>query len=193
MSPEHRKDYYLLSWLDFGTWDLTATKMILKFIGQMVRAPRGSFLAELLAELRRDCERSYDAWLFGALRMLSLGLSFRRSKCLVARVDSMLERIRDEDMSLLVQICAENISTNAIREARSRLAGRPLGPYQKLRVLKSWVCQDVNPPPRFRMRILPFSRSSFYHLALVVFGELPVGRTQAMYQYRSSLSAFGES
>ena len=90
MSPEHRKDYYLLSWLDFGTWDLTATKMILKFIGQMVRAPRGSFLAELLAELRRDCERSYDAWLFGALRMLSLGLSFRRSnsKCLVARVDS---------------------------------------------------------------------------------------------------------
>ena len=61
MSPEHRKDYYLLSWLDFGTWDLTATKMILKFIGQMVRAPRGSFLAELLAELRRDCERSYDA------------------------------------------------------------------------------------------------------------------------------------
>ena len=75
MSPEHRKDYYLLSWLDFGTWDLTATKMILKFIGQMVRAPRGSFLAELLAELRRDCERSYDAWLFGALRMLSLEIS----------------------------------------------------------------------------------------------------------------------
>ena len=74
----------------FWTWDLTATKMILKFIEQMARAPRGSFLAELLAELRRDCERSYDAWLFGALHMLSLGLSFRRSnsKCLVARVDS---------------------------------------------------------------------------------------------------------
>ena len=87
----------------------------------------------------------------------------------------MLERIRDEDMSLLVQICAENISTNAIREARSRLAGRPLGPYQKLRVLKSWVCQDVNPPPRFRMRTLPFSRSSFYHLARLVLGEFTGG------------------
>ena len=34
----------------------------------------------------------YDTWLFGVLRMLSRGLSFRRSdrKCLVARVDSML-------------------------------------------------------------------------------------------------------
>ena len=95
-------------------------------------------------------------------------------------------------MSLLLQICAENLSTNAIREARSRLATRPLGPYQKLRVLKSWVSQDVN-PPRFRVRPLPFSRSSFYHLARLVLGELTVGRTQAMYQYRSSLSAFGES
>ena len=47
------------------------------------------FGAELLAELRRDCERTRDAWLFGVLRMLSFGLSFRRSKCMVARVDSM--------------------------------------------------------------------------------------------------------
>ena len=49
-------------------------------------------------------------------------------------------------------ICAENLSTIAIREARSRLAGRPLGPYQKLRVLKLWVCQAENPSPRFRTR-----------------------------------------
>ena len=28
MSPLPGKDYYLLPWLDFGTWDLTATKMI---------------------------------------------------------------------------------------------------------------------------------------------------------------------
>merc|ERR550514_1406580 len=41
--------------------------------------------------------------LFSVLRMLSLGLSFRRSKCMVARVDSMLERIRDENINLLVQ------------------------------------------------------------------------------------------
>ena len=63
-------------------WDLgfDSHEDDLKFIGQMVRAPRGSFLAELLAELRRDCERStnhanHDAWLFGALRMLSLEIS----------------------------------------------------------------------------------------------------------------------
>ena len=73
MRPLPGKDYVLLSWLDFGTRDLAAAKMFLKFTGQMVRAPPGSFSAELLEELRRDCERSYDAWLFGVLRMLSLG------------------------------------------------------------------------------------------------------------------------
>ena len=100
MSPLPGKDYVLLYGLDFGTWHLAATKMLLKFIGQMVRDPRVSFLAELLAELRRDCERSYATWFFGVLRMLSLGLPFRRSniKCLVARADSMLERIRDQNM-----------------------------------------------------------------------------------------------
>ena len=101
MSPRPAgKDYLLLSWLDFGTWDLTAAKMLLNFTGQMVRAPPGSFLAELLTELRRDCDRTKDAWLVGVLRLLSLGISFRRSACLVPRVDSLLERIRDENMSI---------------------------------------------------------------------------------------------
>ena len=112
---------------------------------------------------------------------------------MVARVDSMLERIRDENITLLVQICSENLSTNALKNARSRLAERTFGPCQELRILKSWVCKDENPPPRFCMRTLPFSRSSFYLLARLVLGKLPVGRTRAMWQYRSSLSAFGES
>ena len=51
------KDYVLLSWLDFGTWDLTTAKMLLKFTGQLVRALPGSFLAELFTELRRECLR----------------------------------------------------------------------------------------------------------------------------------------
>ena len=98
MKSQPGKDYVLLSWLDFGTWDLTAAKMLLKFTGQMVRAPLGSFLAELLTERRRECLRpnNYDAWLFGVLRLLSLDLSFRRGECMVARVDCMLERIRDK-------------------------------------------------------------------------------------------------
>jgi len=77
----------------------------------------------------------------------------------------MLERIRDENMSSLIQECKGNLSTSALRDARSRQAGRQLGPYQKFRVLKSWDCQVENPPPRFRMRTLPFSRSSFQLLA----------------------------
>ena len=114
------KDYVLLSWLDFGTWDLTAAKMLLKFTGQMVRAPPGSFLAELLTELRRECLRpnNHDVWLFGVLRLLSLGLSFRRDEYMVARVDSMLERIRDEKVSILGNIFADNFAARALRDAR---------------------------------------------------------------------------
>ena len=60
-------------------------------------------------------------------------------------------------------------------------------------VLKAWVGQEANPPPRFRVRTLPFSRGSFNLLARLVLGELPVGRTRAVYQHRSSLSDFGKS
>ena len=102
---EPKKEYVLLSWLEFRTWDLTAAKMLLKFTGQLVRAPPGSFLAELLAELRRECLRAcVHSWLFGVLRLLEMGLSFRRDLCLVARVDSMLERIRSENVNFLTNI-----------------------------------------------------------------------------------------
>ena len=96
-------------------------------------------------------------------------------------------------MSILVQICTDNFSTGSLKEARARLAGRPCGPYQELRILKSWVEQDGNPPARFRVRTLPFSRGTFNQLARLILGLLPVGRTKAMYQYRSSLSDFGKS
>ena len=152
----------------------------------MVRAPLGSFLAELLTELRRECLRpnNYDAWLFGVLRLLSLGLSFRRDACMVARVDSMLERIRDEKLSLLVQIFADNFAARALSDARSRIAGRPDGPYKKIRVLKHHV---------FACARSPFSRGSFNLLVRLILGQLPVGRTRELYQHRSSVSDFGES
>ena len=41
------------------------------------------------------------------------------------------------------------------------------------------------------MRALPFSRQSFHLLARVVLGRLPVQRIGAMWQYRTSLGAFG--
>ena len=105
----------------------------------------------------------------------------------------MLERIRDEKLSILVQIFADNFAARALSDARSRLAGRPAGPNQKMCVLKAWVGQEANPPPRFRVRTLPFSRGSFNLLTRLVLGELPVGRTRALYQPRSSLSDFGKN
>ena len=90
MQAQPGKDYVLLSWLDFGTWDLIAAKMFLKFTSQLARAPGGSFLAALLTELRRECGHSHDALLFGVLSALSSGLSFPRC-CRLARVDRMLD------------------------------------------------------------------------------------------------------
>ena len=43
------------------------------------------------------------------------------------------------------------------------------------------------------MRTLPFSRGSFNLLARLILGQLPVGRTRALYQHRPSLFDFGKS
>ena len=43
------------------------------------------------------------------------------------------------------------------------------------------------------MRTLPFSSSFLNILARLVLGELPMGRTRALFQHRSSLSNFGAS
>ena len=65
---------------------------------------------------------------------------------MVARVDSMLERIRDEKLSILVQIFADNFAARALKDARSRIAGRPDGPYKKIRVLKHHVFACARSP-----------------------------------------------
>ena len=52
-----------------------------------------------LVELRRECEHSPGAWLFGVLRLLSVGLAFPRASCLLARADLMLERFSSGDSS----------------------------------------------------------------------------------------------
>ena len=51
LEPRPSKDYVLLAWLDFNTWEITASKMVFKFPVQTLRAPPGTFLAELLVEL----------------------------------------------------------------------------------------------------------------------------------------------
>ena len=90
-----------MSWLNLESCELSGAQQVLNFIFQMTRAPRGSFLAALLAELGSECTRSPKSWLFGALRLLSRALAFPRAACLLARVDNMLERVRDSKLSLL--------------------------------------------------------------------------------------------
>ena len=105
-----KKGYLILSWLNFEPWELSGAQQVLNFIFQMSRAPRGSFLAALLAELRSECTRSPKSWLFGALRLLSRALAFRRAACLLARVDNMIEYVRESKFSLLRETFRENYS-----------------------------------------------------------------------------------
>ena len=188
--PRPSKEYVLLSWLNFNTWEITASKMVFKFLVSMTRAPRGSFLAELLAELRADCNVNPKAWLFGALKILSKGLTFQRADCLLARVDFMLGRIRQEPVALLFHVFTENLENYIYRAARERLAAIPRGPYRKLRLLQGWVGQEGDPPPRFLMKAQPYSLNNFRYLVLLMLGELPVQRTNVFYKYSSKTIGF---
>ena len=83
----------------------------------MLRALPGSFLAELLIELISDCrvnKHAKHAWLFGALRIISKGLSFPRRDCLLARVESMLDRLRVEPSAILPRIFTDNLTQSII-------------------------------------------------------------------------------
>ena len=128
-----------MPWLNFETWELSGVQQILNFICQMTQAPRGSFLAALLSELRSECILSPKSWLFGAVRLLSRGLAFPRAACLLARVDNMLEHIRESNISSLRDIFREKYLKAIRHAAYDRLAGIPRGPYRKLRVLREWI------------------------------------------------------
>ena len=99
LRPRPSKGYQILIWLNFETWELSGFQQILNFIFQMTQAPRGSFLAALLSELRSECTRSPKSWLFGALSLLSRALVLPRAARLLSRVD-MLEYVRESNFSL---------------------------------------------------------------------------------------------
>ena len=145
----------------------------------MLRALPGSFLAELLFELINDCRVNKHAWLFGALRIISKGLSFPRRDCLLARVESMLDRLRVEPSAILLRIFTDTLTQSIYREAREKLAACPNGSYRKLRILKSWAAQDRDLLPRFSMSSLHYSVQNFRNLVLLMLGKLPVERTGA--------------
>ena len=74
--------------------------------------------------------------MFGALRLLSRALAFRRAACLLARVDNMLEYVRESKFPLLRETFRVNYSKAIRRAAHDRLASLPRGPYKKPRVLR---------------------------------------------------------
>ena len=98
-------------------------------------------MAALLSELRSECILSPKSWLFGAVRLLSRSLAFPGAACLLARVDNMLEHIRESNISSLRDIfrVSENFSKAIRHAAHDRLAGIPRGRYRKLRVLHEWI------------------------------------------------------
>ena len=74
-----------------------------------------------------------------SLRLLSRALAFRRAACLLARVDNMIEYVRESKFSLLRETFRENYSKAIRRAAHDQLASLPRGPYKKPRVLHEWI------------------------------------------------------
>ena len=191
LRPRPSKGYQILTWLNFETWELSGVQQILNFIFQMTQAPRGSFLAALLSELRSECILSPKSWLFGAVRLLSRALAFPRAACLLARVDNMLEHIRESNMSSLRDIFREKYLKAIRHAAYDRLAGIPRGPYRKLRVLREWIDGAGRLSSIFD--VSQWSSSCLHFISLLMLGELPVHRVRAYYAQRRSLGNFRRS
>ena len=188
LRPRPSKGYKILTLLNFETWELSGVQQILNFIFQMTQAPRGSFLAALLSELRSECILSPKSWLFGAVRLLSRALAFPRAACLLARVDNMLEHIRESNISSLRDIFREKYLKAIRHAAYDRLAGIPRGPYRKLRVLREWIDGAGRLSSIFD--VSQWSSSCLHFISLLMFGELPVHRVRAYYAQRRSLGNF---
>ena len=157
----------------------------------MTQAPRGSFLAALLSELRSECILSPKSWLFGAVRLLSRALAFPRAACLLARVDNMLEHIRESNISSLRDIFREKYLKAIRHAAYDRLAGIPRGPYRKLRVLREWIDGAARLSSIFN--VSQWSSSCLHFISLLMLGELLVHRVRAYYAQRRSLGNFRRS
>ena len=151
----------------------------------MSRAPRGSFLAALLTELRSECTWSPKFWLFGALRLLSRALVFPRAARLISRVDNMLEYVRESSSSFLREIFRENHLKAIRRATHDRLARLPRGPYKKSRLLHEWIDGAGRSSSIFD--VSDWSSSSLRFVSLLMLGEHLVHRVRAYYAQRRSL------
>ena len=98
----------------------------------MTRAPQGSVLAALPVELKSECMRSPKAWLLRALHVLSKGIYTAKEGSLLDRVEKMLDRIPEKEMSYFHSFFKDRYSNTLLHAAHDRLANRPRGPHNKL-------------------------------------------------------------
>ena len=102
----------------------------------MTRAPQGLFLAALLVELNLERMRSPKAWLFSALRVLSKGIYTAKEGSLLDRVEKLLDRIREKESSYFHSFFKDRYSNTLLHATHDRLANRPRGPHNKLRIYR---------------------------------------------------------
>ena len=117
------------------SFEVSGAQQVLNFISQMARAPQGSFLAALLAELKLECMRSQKAWLFSALCVLSRSLYVAKDGYLSERVEKLLDKTREKDLSYFHSFFKDSYSSTLLHAAHGRLANRPRGSHNKLRIL----------------------------------------------------------
>ena len=83
--------------------------------------------------------RSPKAWLLSAFRVLSKGIYIAKEGSLLDRVEKLLERIREKEISCFHYFYKCRYSNTLLHAAHDRLANRPRGPHNKLRILHAWA------------------------------------------------------
>ena len=75
-----------------------------------------------------------------------------------------------------------------LHAAHDRLANRPRGPHNKLRILHAWAEGAGRASSIFD--VSRWSSSSLHFVSLLMLGELPVNRTRAHFTRRTHLRNF---
>ena len=89
--------------------------------------------------IKLECMRSPKAWLFNTLRVLSRGIYIAKDGSLRDRVGKLLVRIREKDISYFHSFFENGYSSTLLNAVHDRLANRPRGPRNKLRILHAWA------------------------------------------------------
>ena len=113
---------------------------------------------------------------------------FSAKVSLLDRVEKMVDTMREKEISYFHSFFKDRYSNTLLHATHDRLANRPRGPHNKLRILHAWAEGAGRASSIFD--VSRWSSSSLHLVSLLILGELPVNRTRAHFARRTHLRNF---